>query len=109
MPYVITDASGRVVTTVPDSVSAHRATRRAGNVGAKVERARVCSRCGSLGGPGPRELRPYGKGGALVCFECANKSPKSRAAARRQFGRRLDSAGPVAVLTRDGPKPLKVG
>lgn len=108
MSYVITDETGRVVTTVPDRVSAHRATRRAGNVGAKVERARVCAVCKSPEGSGERELRPYGKDGSLICYRCAQKSPKSRALARRAIGKKLDAEGPL-ILTRDGPKPLVVG
>lgn len=106
MSYVITDETGRVVTTVPDSVAAHRATRRHGNVGSTVAEARVCAACKSPEGPGERELRPYGRGGSLVCYRCDQKSPGARRTARKAFGKRLADAGAVAVITRDGPKPL---
>lgn len=55
------------------------------------------------------ELRPYGPGGALICFPCATR-PENQAAAERQFIEQFNAAsktsGGVAVLTKDGPKPI---
>jgi hypothetical protein len=50
------------------------------------------------------ELRPYGPGGALVCFECA-MHPEHREETERAFKARLDAAGDVAILTDEGPAP----
>lgn len=67
---------------------------------------------------GNTELRPYGPGGALICFDCAMR-PEHRAEADRRFDAALDAAeaasvadgGTVAhvVLTSRGPVPLKTG
>lgn len=62
----------------------------------------VCCHCG----PTSRELRPYGPGGADICFPCMKKDPKREKAARAELGKLFDAAGPVAVLTPRGPKPL---
>ena len=51
------------------------------------------------------ELRRYGTGGAWLCFDCMIADPVKEAEAHRQFGAQLDAAGPVAVLTREGPVP----
>lgn len=68
---------------------------------------RVCSKCGSPeradDDEGLSELRPYGKGGALVCFPCGMAD---EATTNAEFARQLDAAGPGAVLTADGPRPL---
>lgn len=42
----------------------------------------ICSDCGQL-----KELRPYGKDGAWVCFECAMKDEKE---AEKQFQKLLN-------------------
>lgn len=64
--------------------------------------ANVCHYCG----PTDEELRPYGPGGAPICFPCMKAKPEREKAARAELGRRFDKAGPVAVLTPDGPKPF---
>jgi len=69
-------------------------------------RCSVYNRTESFSGSGRRELRPYGKGGALVCFDCGMKDLETT---NVEFGKRLDAAGPVAVLTPDGPKKMKGG
>lgn len=84
----------------------------------------VCCACGRGALPasedptGESELRPYGPGGAPICYSCAMASERL-AETNRQFHTRLDAAesasladgGTVAhvVLTPDGPKPLKTG
>lgn len=55
----------------------------------------LCQMCGE-----DEELRPYGPGGMSVCFGCAMKD---EATATAQFTAALDSAGPLAVLTDEGP------
>jgi hypothetical protein len=54
------------------------------------------------------ELRPYGPGGALVCFECAMK-PEHRQETDRQFAERLARIGGSIVLTERGPAPYVKG
>ncbi len=46
------------------------------------ENPQLCSECGRK-----KELRPYGKNGAYVCFECAMKDEDT---ARSQFIQRLN-------------------
>lgn len=66
---------------------------------------RKCSICGQPSGPGPRELRPYGKGGADVCYECVFGSPEREAEAERQINKVLDQPGPL-VLDEEGIRPM---
>ena len=78
---------------------------------------RVCCSCGRPDRievkTGDSELRPYGPGGAWICFPCA-MTPERRDETDRQFGQQLSSAertalaegGAGVVLTPDGPKPL---
>lgn len=64
--------------------------------------SRRCSVCGS-----DDELRPYGKGGALVCFACGMKDAETTKA---EYSKRLEAAhaaSPVVVLTEDGPTPVE--
>ncbi len=51
----------------------------------------------------PEELRPYGKGGSNICFDCAMATPEAKAEAERQVNRRFKSAGRVAVIDGLGP------
>ncbi len=67
---------------------------------------RVCGQCGADDGPGERELRPYGPGGSLICFGCATGTSEAEEQARQEFQGRLDDAGPVAILTPDGPEAI---
>ncbi len=72
----------------------------------------ACYACGRLEQPKLVELRPYGPGGALICFPCAMK-PEHLAQTERQFDRALDAAeeasradaSPVVLTTR-GPRSL---
>jgi hypothetical protein len=56
------------------------------------------------------ELRPYGKMGALICFNCMMSTPENQAEANKQFTARLDVAaeenGVIVLGGRDGPVPL---
>jgi len=64
---------------------------------------RVCSVCGELEGPGESECRPYGKGGALVCFTCGMQDILTT---QSEYGRRLEQAvakGRGVVFTKQGP------
>lgn len=69
---------------------------------------RVCMYCKQPNGGGPRELRPYGPGGADVCFECALASPEKRRETEREFAAKLNAAEVasgegIALLPGDGP------
>ncbi len=73
--------------------------------------ARCCCKCGALHGVGRRECRPYGPGGADICFACATGDPVLEAEAKRNFGARLAAAEAqspmrVAVLDGDGVSPM---
>ena len=72
----------------------------------------ACSKCGRtegsrIVGDGAHriELRPYGKGGALVCFDCGMADEQTTA---REYGRRLEAASVLtgaAQLSPRGPIP----
>lgn len=62
--------------------------------------ARTCSVCRQ-----EAELRPYGEGGAFVCFPCGMKD---EATAGDQFAKRLaaaESVTGISLLTPEGPIP----
>jgi hypothetical protein len=64
-------------------------SRRIGNVAIiAVEPPRRCSSCDKT-----VECRPYGKGGAQICFDCAMATPESKAEAERQMAQRLFGEG----------------
>lgn len=54
---------------------------------------------------GPDDLRPYGFGGAMVCFDCAYATPERKAEADRRINLALDavSAGGASYVVEDGP------
>lgn len=67
---------------------------------------RRCHYCQRPAGRGHHELRPYGPGGASVCFACVKRDPAIEAQVTQEYLRRLDEAAAVtgqAVLTPDGP------
>lgn len=69
---------------------------------------RTCYHCKQPGGTGPRELRPYGPGGADVCAECTFKGPPERLKqAEKVLGARLLHSGPMVLDSREqvGPRP----
>lgn len=52
------------------------------------ENPQQCDYCGKVA-----ELRPYGKNGAAICFECATK-PENKAEMEKQFRARLSGVKP---------------
>lgn len=56
-----------------------------------------------------RELRPYGPGGASICFPCMKSDPEREREAERNFGALLGAAmavspvGSAAIGTPEGP------
>lgn len=75
----------------------------------KIKDKRKCSCCGQLEGPGKREIRPYGKDGADICFECMTSSTENEQEARKQFAKRDDAAirlTRASMLTPEGPIPF---
>jgi hypothetical protein len=61
------------------------------------------------------ELRPYGPGGAMVCYSCATETPWRERAARAAFDALLDAnaaispGGVVAIGETQGPRPFLSG
>ena len=53
------------------------------------QESEVCECCGEV-----KELRPYGKDGANICFECAMQD---EAEAKRQFGKRIKDVDAVII------------
>lgn len=69
----------------------------------------TCYKCHQPNGKGPRELRPYGPGGAWLCAECMFSDPKEEEGARQRFAAQLNAADRRtrrALLTSSGPVPL---
>lgn len=63
----------------------------------------ICSDCGE-----DKDCRPYGKGGAMVCFPCAMKDEEET---ERNFLSQLDAAvkasnGVVILGEETGPRPM---
>lgn len=61
--------------------------------------------------PKATDLRPYGPGGAPICFQCATASPEREAELKANFGLLLNANEAVSpsgatVLTADGPVPF---
>jgi hypothetical protein len=69
--------------------------------------AHSCHYCGAT----DRELRPYGPGGAKVCFECATSTPEREAEVAGRHGALLEASGAisptglVAIGEDGGPRP----
>lgn len=56
------------------------------------------------------ELRPYGPGGAPICFDCMKATPDREATAVGAYGALLDAAGVIGegvatIGTEEGPTP----
>lgn len=49
-----------------------------------------------------KDLRPYGPGGAGVCFHCASATPERKQETERHMGIRLRAAGERPMLTEAG-------
>lgn len=61
-----------------------------------------CHYCGT-----PDGLRPYGPGGAPICFGCMKADPEREAAAGRNFETQLDAASAMSpsggvIIDADG-------
>ena len=67
----------------------------------------VCCICGDWGGE--VELRPYGKGGAPICFDCMKSSPERERTAKEMFRKRLNQipGNEVAIVKGIGPVSIK--
>lgn len=59
---------------------------------------KVCSVCSN-----EDELRPYGKEGSLICFDCMTSCPEKEAEAKRQFAS-LFKGGKSVVIDDNGPR-----
>lgn len=72
---------------------------------------RSCSRCRRPGGVGPRELRPYGPGGADVCAECVFGGPYEQLLriAEEKLAEQLAQPGPLVIDAAEqiGPRSIK--
>lgn len=56
----------------------------------------------------PKDLRPYGPGGSMVCFSCAFSTPESKKETENNFASQLRGSGAVSVIdgSAAGPYPL---
>lgn len=66
----------------------------------------TCCDCGK-----PGDLRPYGPGGAPICFDCMKATPEREALAHAAFGAQMQAAAAISpigaiMLTSEGPEPL---
>lgn len=88
-------------------------------MGVMGDTEKVCSQCGRAAdrtlnerGQFTVELRPYGPGGADICFDCATATPGAEKAAEAAFGALLaanEAVSPVgvAMIGQDtGPVPF---
>ena len=63
---------------------------------------RRCYVCGSS----DEELRPYGKNGQDICFDCMISDSEREKEAKKQFSSQLDGCGEISVIGNDvGPIP----
>lgn len=61
--------------------------------------------------PKDNDLRPYGPGGGLICFQCMKSSPWLEKTAQRAFSKQLnDCDGDALIDTRnnEGPVPITI-
>jgi hypothetical protein len=67
----------------------------------------TCHYCGAESGPPPADQRPYGPGGASICYPCgqAHKAD-TEDMMRLNLEMALAAGSGVAVLTDDGPQPF---
>jgi hypothetical protein len=81
------------------------------------EDARACCHCGVDGGAfkrthdGKTELRPYGPGGAWVCYRCAFETPERTEQSEGAFYALLEGAsaagsGIAVIGETEGPRPF---
>lgn len=71
---------------------------------------RACHYCKTT----EKDLRPYGPGGAWVCFPCGTATPEREAQAEAAFGALLDAnaeishSGIVVIGEESGPRPFDI-
>lgn len=55
------------------------------------------------------DLRPYGPGGAFVCFDCAMSTPERKKQTEQAFEQQLEACGngPIVIGEVVGPYPLE--
>ena len=59
-----------------------------------------------------KDLRPYGPGGAWVCYDCAMATPERESQAQAAFGglfeasEAISTTGIVAIGEQSGPRPF---
>lgn len=69
---------------------------------------RKCGVCGQPGGPGKRELRPYGRNGTDICAGCVFGNAEREAVAQERMALQFAMAGRVAVIdTREQAGPRR--
>lgn len=64
------------------------------------------TQCGEEG----KDVRPYGPRGGMICFDCAQATPESRAETARNFSAQMEAAGPFVFFDADselGPYPAE--
>lgn len=74
-----------------------------------TDRPRItrCETCNEAG-----ELRPYGPGGSLICFDCAFATPETTAQTEAAFHTQIEAAeamsdvGVTLIGGESGPEPL---
>jgi hypothetical protein len=67
-----------------------------------TDRCYICNRAGTS--DYTVELRPYGRDGQPICFQCMDADPALTAEAERQFTKAI-SMGGVIVLGDGAPRP----
>jgi len=63
---------------------------------------RTCMYCGKA-----KDLRPYGRGGKDICFDCMVADPEREAEAKRMLFAQLNATGPLVLEPGVGPVPIK--
>lgn len=65
-----------------------------------------CYKCHGIQGINGCDIRPYGPQGQNICFVCAFATEDSRRETEEMCMKLLEAAGPMAMLTEDGPVPM---
>jgi len=68
----------------------------------------ICTVCNNL-----EDVRPYGKNGAFICFDCMTATPEAEMEAHKQYTSQFEAAaavGNVVLIGEEtGPRPLTMG
>lgn len=62
----------------------------------------TCNRCGLEFAD--EDLRPYDHGGALICFDCGQADPETKAVVERNMANAINAINGPIVLTAFGPR-----